>query len=45
MRVAVLVLAEVAVAINRLVDALRSTPIYRENAFSRPVRRLGTRCA
>ena len=33
--VAVLVLAEAVTAINRLVDALRSTPIYVENAFSR----------
>jgi hypothetical protein len=41
MMVAVLVLAEAAVAINRLVGILRSTPIYIENAFSRQVRRLG----
>jgi hypothetical protein len=33
MMVAVLVLAEVAVAINRLVGVLRSIPIYIQNAF------------
>jgi hypothetical protein len=33
MRVAVLVLAEIAAAINRLVVILRSTPIYSQNAF------------
>ena len=45
MMVAVLVLAEVTVAINRLVLILRSTPIYSQNAFPRRLRRLGTRHA
>jgi hypothetical protein len=45
MRVAVLVLAEMAAVISRLVVALRSTPIYSQNAFPRRLRRLGTRHA
>src|SRR5215218_8557730 len=43
MMVAVLVLAEMAAVISRLVVALRSTPIYIQNAFPRRLRRLGTR--
>jgi hypothetical protein len=45
MMVAVLVLAEMAAVISRLVVALRSTPIYNQNAFPRRLRRLGTRHA
>src|SRR5215218_3473997 len=45
MKMAVLVLAEMAAVISRLVVALRSTPIYSQNAFPRRLRRLGTRRA
>jgi len=41
MKVAVLVLAEMAAVISRLVVILRGAPIYSQNAFSRQLRRLG----